>query len=37
MVMEMLRAGEVREADASYVSPLDLLFNQLEVEEIYSG
>lgn len=32
MVMEMLRAGEVREDDDSYVSPLDLLFNQLEVE-----
>ena len=33
MVMEMLRAGEVREDDDSYVSPLDLLFNQLEVED----
>ena len=32
MVMEMLRAGEVREDDDNYVSPLDLLFNQLEVE-----
>ena len=32
MVMEMLRAGEVREDDDSYISPLDLLFNQLEVE-----
>lgn len=32
MVMEMLRAGEVREDDDGYVSPLDLLFNQLEVE-----
>ena len=32
MVMEMLRAGEVREEDDNYVSPLDLLFNQLEVE-----
>ena len=32
MVMEMLRAGEVREDDDSYISPIDLLFNQLEVE-----
>ncbi len=32
MVMEMLRAGEVREDDDMYISPLDLLFNQLEVE-----
>lgn len=32
MVMEMLRAGEVREDDDMYVSPLDLLFNQLELE-----
>ncbi len=32
MVMEMLRAGEVREDDDGYVSPLDLLFNQLEME-----
>lgn len=32
MVMEMLRAGEVHEDDDSYVSPLDILFNQLEVE-----
>lgn len=32
MVMEMLRAGEVKEDDDSYISPLDLLFNQLEVE-----
>ena len=32
MVMEMLRAGEVREDDDLYVSPLDILFNQLEAE-----
>ena len=32
MVMEMLRAGEVREDDDGYISPLDLLFNQLEIE-----
>lgn len=32
MVMEMLRAGEVREDDDMYVSPLDILFNQLEAE-----
>ena len=32
MVMQMLRAGEVKEDDDSYISPLDLLFNQLEVE-----
>jgi len=32
MVMEMLRAGDVKEDDDSYISPLDLLFNQLEVE-----
>ena len=32
MVMEMLRAGEVREDDDGYISPLDLLFNQLEME-----
>ena len=31
MVMEMLRAGEVREDDDGYISPLDLLFNQLEM------
>ena len=30
MVMEMLRAGEVREDDDSYLSPLDVLFNRLE-------
>ena len=33
MVMEMLRAGDVKEDDDNYISPLDLLFNQLEVEE----
>ncbi len=32
MVMEMLRAGEVKEDDDGYVSPLDILFNQLEIE-----
>jgi len=32
MVMEMLRAGEVREDDDMYVSPLDILFNQLEAD-----
>ena len=32
MVMEMLRAGEVKEDDDSFISPLDILFNQLEVE-----
>ena len=32
MVMEMLRAGEVKEDDDSFVSPLDILFNQLEIE-----
>ena len=30
MVMEMLRAGEVHEDDDYYVSPLDMLFNDLE-------
>lgn len=30
MVMEMLRAGEVREDDDSYLSPLDILFDRLE-------
>lgn len=33
MVMEMLRAGEVREDDDSYLSPLDVLFNRLEERE----
>ena len=31
MVMELLRAGEVREDDDSYVSPLDELFDRLEL------
>ena len=30
MVMEMIRAGEVKEEDESYHSPLDRLFRQLE-------
>lgn len=30
MVMEMLRAGEVREEDDTYASPLDELFDRLE-------
>ena len=30
MVLEMLRAGEVREDDDMYISPLDVLFNRLE-------
>lgn len=33
MVMEMLRAGEVREDDDSYQSPLDELFGRLEMRE----
>ena len=33
MVMEMLRAGEVREEDDSYQSPLDELFERLEMRE----
>lgn len=32
MVMEMLRAGEVHEDDDSYLSPLDVLFDRLEVK-----
>ena len=32
MVMEMLRAGEVREEDEQYQSPLDELFEQLEMK-----
>lgn len=32
MIMEMLRAGDVKEEDENYISPLDILFNQLEVE-----
>ena len=31
MVLEMLRAGEVKEDDDSYLSPLDILFNKLEL------
>lgn len=31
MVMEMLRAGEVREEDETYQSPLDELFDRLEM------
>jgi len=30
MVMEMLRAGDVKEEDEGYLSPLDILFNRLE-------
>lgn len=33
MVMEMLRAGEVREDDDCYQSPLDELFERLEMRE----
>ena len=33
MVMEMLRAGEVREDDDGYKSPLDELFDRLEMRE----
>lgn len=32
MVMELLRAGEVREDDDGYVSPLDELFDRLEMQ-----
>lgn len=32
MVMELLRAGEVKEDDDSYISPLDELFDRLEME-----
>ena len=32
MVIEMLRAGDVHEDDDSYVSPLDVLFQNLEME-----
>ena len=31
MVMVMLRAGEVKEDDDNYMSPLDILFNRLEM------
>lgn len=30
MVMEMLRAGDVKEEEENYISPLDMLFNELE-------
>lgn len=33
MVMEMIRAGDVKEDDDYYVSPLDMLFNELEARE----
>jgi len=33
MVMEMLRAGEVREDDDNYRSPLDTLFERLEMRD----
>ena len=33
MVMDMLRYGEVKEDDDSYMSPLDILFERLEMEE----
>lgn len=33
MVMEMLRAGEVREDDDSYLSALDVLFERLEMRD----
>ena len=33
MVMEMLRAGEVREDDDNYRSPLDTLFERLEMND----
>lgn len=32
MVMEMLRAGDVKEDDDMYLSPLDVLFERLEVD-----
>jgi len=32
MVMEMLRAGEVKEDDDMYLSPLDVLFERLEMD-----
>lgn len=31
MVMDMIRAGEVRESDDTYMSPLDILFARLEM------
>ncbi len=33
MVMELLRAGEVREDDDMYESPLDILFQRLEMKD----
>lgn len=33
MVLEMLRAGEVKEDDDDFVSPLDMLFDRLEMRE----
>ena len=33
MVLEMIRAGEVKEEDDSYQSTLDILFNRLEMRE----
>ena len=33
MVMEMLRAGEIKEDDDNYLSPLDILFKRLERRE----
>ena len=30
MVMEMLRAGDVKEEEENYISPLDMIFNELE-------
>ena len=32
MVMELLRAGDVKEDDDDYVSPLEMLFNRLETK-----
>ena len=32
MVMEMIRAGEVKEDDDEYLSPLDILFKRLEMK-----
>ena len=31
MVMEMIRAGEVKENDENFMSPLDILFARLEM------
>ena len=33
MVMEMIRAGDIKENDDDYESPLDILFNQLELKD----